>query len=63
MKIYHGSTVAVETPKIITPNRLLDFGIGFYTTLNYDQAAEFAKKNKLRYNTSSHDKRMKRLSS
>lgn len=44
MIIYHGSNVTVEEPKIITPNRYLDFGAGFYTTTNYDQALNFAGK-------------------
>jgi hypothetical protein len=34
--------MAVETPKIIQHNRTLDFGSGFYTTLNLDQAINFA---------------------
>ena len=42
MILYHGSNVAVEAPILITPNRTLDFGVGFYTTANYTQAAEFA---------------------
>ena len=42
MILYHGSTVPVESPKIIIPNRTLDFGIGFYTTENYVQALAFA---------------------
>lgn len=44
MIIYHGSNVMVEEPKILTPNRYLDFGAGFYTTTNYDQALNFAGK-------------------
>jgi len=42
MILYHGSTVAVESPRIIIPNRTLDFGVGFYTTANYTQAVAFA---------------------
>jgi len=42
MILYHGSTVIVESPKLIIPNRTLDFGVGFYTTANYSQAIEFA---------------------
>ena len=42
MILYHGSTLIVETPRLIIPNRTLDFGIGFYTTLNYNQAVDFA---------------------
>ncbi|MGM9597037.1 MAG: DUF3990 domain-containing protein [Eubacteriales bacterium] len=44
MIIYHGSNVTVEEPKILTSNRYLDFGAGFYTTTNYDQALNFAGK-------------------
>ena len=44
MIIYHGSNVTVKEPKILTPNRSLDFGAGFYTTTNYDQALNFAGK-------------------
>ncbi|MCL2628210.1 MAG: DUF3990 domain-containing protein [Oscillospiraceae bacterium] len=42
MILYHGSTMAVDKPRLIMPNRTLDFGIGFYTTENYAQAVEFA---------------------
>ena len=42
MILYHGSTIIVESPRLIVPNRTLDFGIGFYTTENRTQAAEFA---------------------
>lgn len=44
MKLYHGSNVTVEKPKLIVQNRFLDFGNGFYTTTNYEQAINFAKK-------------------
>ena len=44
MIIYHGSNMTVNEPKILTPNRYLDFGAGFYTTTNYDQALSFAGK-------------------
>lgn len=44
MILYHGSNVIVKEPRIIESNRFLDFGIGFYTTTNKDQAANFAKK-------------------
>jgi len=42
MILYHGSTLAVEKPRLIIPNRTLDFGVGFYTTLNYNQAVDFS---------------------
>lgn len=44
MILYHGSSLAVESPEIITPNRFLDFGSGFYTTSNLIQAKNFADK-------------------
>jgi len=34
----------VEQPRLIQPNRLLDFGMGFYTTTNKVQAISFAEK-------------------
>ena len=44
MILYHGSNMIVKEPKIIDSNRYLDFGQGFYTTTNKDQAINFAKK-------------------
>lgn len=44
MILYHGSNVAVAHPKLIHQNRHLDFGFGFYTTTNRDQAINFARK-------------------
>lgn len=44
MILYHGSNVIVEKPKLIVQNRFLDFGYGFYTTTNKDQAINFAEK-------------------
>ncbi|WP_286161413.1 DUF3990 domain-containing protein [Clostridium sp. KNHs214] len=41
----------VENPKILQSNRLLDFGIGFYTTSNKEQAIRWAEKVSLRNNT------------
>jgi hypothetical protein len=43
MTLYHGSNTIVETPRLITHNRFLDFGNGFYTTPNKDQALRFAQ--------------------
>jgi len=42
MLIYHGSNTIVEKPRLIIPNRALDFGNGFYTTTNIEQAVSFA---------------------
>ncbi len=44
MIIYHGSNVIVSNPILIKQNRFLDFGFGFYTTTNKNQAISFADK-------------------
>ncbi len=44
MLLYHGSSMIVEKPKLIPQNRYLDFGFGFYTTANQEQAKQFALK-------------------
>lgn len=44
MIVYHGSNVEVSEPKLIPQNRFLDFGYGFYTTTNKEQAISFAEK-------------------
>jgi hypothetical protein len=44
MILYHGSNLIVDKPKLIRQNRFLDFGYGFYTTTNREQAVNFAKK-------------------
>jgi len=44
MKLYHGSYTHIQTPRIIPPVRLLDFGIGFYTTTDKEQAVKFTNK-------------------
>jgi len=44
MVLYNGSNVAVDSPRIIQSERTLDFGDGFYTTTNREQAEVFAKK-------------------
>lgn len=48
MILYHGSNVIVEKPKLVKQNRTLDFGYGFYTTTNRNQAVNFASKVTLR---------------
>ena len=42
MKLYHGSNIAVEKPKILLSDRRLDFGTGFYLTSSYEQAERWA---------------------
>ena len=44
MILYHGSNGIVDQPKLIRQNRYLDFGFGFYTTTNREQAVNFAQK-------------------
>lgn len=44
MIVYHGSNMIVERPRLIHQNRTLDFGYGFYTTINQNQAVNFAGK-------------------
>lgn len=43
MKLYHGSVVAVRKPSVVKGRKNVDFGRGFYTTTNYDQAREWAE--------------------
>lgn len=44
MKVYHGSLVEVEHPQILTPNRTLDYGKGFYTTTSEKQAKDWVER-------------------
>ena len=43
-QVYHGSDILIKEPKIMQPVRALDFGPGFYTTANINQAKSFAIK-------------------
>lgn len=43
MKLYHGSLEIVEIPAIRESNRKLDFGRGFYTTTDFDQAKRWVE--------------------
>jgi len=44
IKVFHGTNLVIEQPKIINRFKTLDFGEGFYTTENENQAREFAVK-------------------
>lgn len=44
MILYHGTNLVVERPHPVAQNRYLDFGFGFYTTSNLEQAKNFALK-------------------
>lgn len=50
MRLYRGSNVKVCKPKIIKSKRLLDFGIGFYLTSDFDQAKKWAERTANRRN-------------
>ncbi len=43
MKLYHGSLQIVSNPEIRESNRTLDYGSGFYTTTDLNQATEWVK--------------------
>lgn len=44
MVLYHGSNVSVPEPKLLKNQRELDFGRGFYTTSDLEQATKWAKR-------------------
>lgn len=44
MILYHGSLELVEKPEIRQPNRLLDYGSGFYTTTSVAQAEAWVRR-------------------
>ena len=43
MRLYHGSTMAVRKPYLNKGRSNADFGKGFYTTSNLDQAVRWAR--------------------
>lgn len=42
MILYHGSNVEVPKPRLLKVQRELDFGKGFYTTSDKEQATKWA---------------------
>lgn len=50
MKLYHGSTVVVRKPSLRPGRTNADFGKGFYTTSNQEQAVRWANIKKERDN-------------
>lgn len=44
MILYHGSNVTVDTPLLLKTQRTLDFGRGFYTTSDFEQAKKWAQR-------------------
>lgn len=43
MILYHGSNVEIREPKLLYSRTSLDFGAGFYTTTDMDQAEKWAR--------------------
>jgi hypothetical protein len=43
MRVYHGTDTRIDKPRILVPNRALDFGPGFYTTSDLGQARRWAR--------------------
>ena len=54
MRVFHGTNIVIERPRIINRFKTLDFGEGFYTTENENQAREFAVKVCLRRSPTLH---------
>ena len=50
MKIYHGSLEIIKCPEIRVSNRTLDYGTGFYTTTNREQAEDWVMRRKSQAN-------------
>lgn len=49
MILYHGSNVEVYEPRLLKIQRELDFGKGFYTTSDLEQASKWAKRTAIRH--------------
>ena len=41
MILFHGSLQIIKEPRILVPNRTLDYGAGFYTTTSRLQAKDW----------------------
>lgn len=44
MTLYHGSNTQVQSPHLLKTQRTLDFGKGFYTTSDFEQARKWAER-------------------
>lgn len=60
LKIYHGSTVIVEKPSLEILNYRTDFGKGFYTTTDIEQAKRWTKIKKGRIQEENKDEKIER---
>ena len=61
MILYHGSDVTVAAPKLLKNQRTLNFGKGFYTTSDLDQATKWAKRTATRARERNRRRRRRRL--
>lgn len=61
MKIYHGSTHKIEKPNLSRGRKYTDFGKGFYTTTNMEQAAKWARIKKDRSLRNEPEKKVKAI--
>lgn len=43
MILYHGSNLEIKSPQLLKIQRTLDFGKGFYTTSDFEQAKKWAE--------------------
>lgn len=43
MRLYHGTDTLIDEPRILVPNRTLDFGQGFYLTTDEAQARTWSR--------------------
>ena len=53
MLLYHGSNISVPEPRILVPVRPMDFGGGFYTTSDLNQAKRWSQRTTQRRNAGS----------
>lgn len=60
LKIYHGSTFIVESPSLEILNYKTDFGKGFYTTTDIEQAKRWTKIKKERLEEGNNKQNLKR---
>lgn len=44
MTLYHGSNLIIQSPHLLKIQRALDFGRGFYTTSDFEQAKRWAQR-------------------
>lgn len=44
MILYHGSNICINSPQLLKIQRSLDYGKGFYTTSDFEQAKKWAQR-------------------